>query len=137
MLACTPAGAVSFISLPAGDNMSDKEITLSSKLHEKFQPGEQCMADKGFRIAGELLEKGVHLIIPPFAEKGKTFSKEKSDQNRDIAHARIHVERVINRVRDYKILSGPIPITNFDIIGPIVTVCCPLTNLKGSVVPLD
>ena len=136
LIACTPGGLVSFISQPAGGNMSDKQIVIESKLPEKFLPGEQCMADKGFTIQGELLEKGVELIIPPFARKGQGFSDENSKLNRDVAHARIHIERVINRVRDYRILSsGPVPISTFDLIGPIVNVCCALTNLKPSIIP--
>ena len=137
LISMSPSGQINYCSDAAGGNMSDKEIVTRSGFPEKFDTGDQVMADKGFKIEGELLEKGVELIIPPFAEKGKRFSLEKSERNRDIAHARIHIERVINRVRDYRILSGPTPITELDLIGPMVKVCCILTNMKGSVVPLD
>ena len=135
LLACTPGGTVSFISEPAGGNMSDKEIVLGSGLLDKFSPGDKCLADKGFRLQGEFMERGVELITPPFVQGGKPFTEEENKLNKAITHARIHVERVIGRVRDYEYLNGTIPITHFDIVGPAVLVCCALTNLKPSVVP--
>ena len=135
LLACTPGGSVSFISPPAGGNMSDKEMVIQCKIPEKFSPGDKCMADKGFRIAGELLERGVELILPPFVKGGKPFTEKENIENKAITHARIHVERVIGRVRDYAYLNGVVPLTQLDLIGPAATVCCALTNIKPSVVP--
>lgn len=135
LLACTPGGSVSFISQPAGGNMSDKEIVLRSELLDKFSPGDKCLADKGFRLHGEFMERGVELITPPFVKGGKPFTQEENALNKAITHARIHVERVIGRVRDYEYLNGTIPITQLDIVGPAALVCCALTNLKPSVVP--
>ena len=134
LLACTPGGSISFLSPPAGGNMSDKELVLTCDLPAKFSLGDKCMADKGFRVKGELLEHGVELVIPPFVKKGQPFTEKENKSNKEITHARIHVERVIGRLRDYKYLSGVIPITQLDLIGPAATVCCALTNLKGSVV---
>ena len=134
LLACTPGGSVSYISPPAGGSTSDVKLFNDSGLVKKFHPGEACMADKGFRIQGTLLEHGVRLIIPPFTKKQKQFTKAKNNLNKSVAHSRIHVERVIGRVRDYEILNAIVPITQKDLIGPAAVVCCALTNLKASVV---
>ncbi|XP_038059230.1 uncharacterized protein LOC119730420 [Patiria miniata] len=133
-LACTPGGSISFISPPAGGNMSDKEIVIACNLPQKFSPGDKCMVDKGFHIKGELLEYGVELIHPPFVHRGQPFTEEKNRLSKQIAHARIHIERVIGRLRDYKYLSSEIPVSQLDLIGPAARVCCALTNLKSSVV---
>jgi hypothetical protein len=134
LLACTPGGSVSFISPAAGGNMSDVQIFRACNLADKFKAGEACMADKGFLIKGDLAERGVRLIIPPFVRKGKQFTNAKNKQNKAIAHSRIHVERVIGRVRDYMVLNSVIPLNQLDLIGPMAIVCCALTNLKESVV---
>lgn len=133
LLACTPGGTVSFISPPAGGNMSDKELVLKTNILQKFRPGDKCMVDKGFKIQGELLEHGVEIIIPPFVKKGQPFTDKENIQNKKVAHSRIHVERVIGRVRVYEYLNGIIPINQLDLIGPAAVIACALTNLKNSV----
>ena len=115
--------------------MSDKELVNLSGILDKFSPGDICMADKGFKICGELLERGVKLVLPPFVKGGKPFTAEENECNKAITHARIHVERVIGRVRDYAYLNCTVPLTQMDLIGPAAEVCCALTNLKTSVVP--
>ena len=134
LLACTPGGTISFISQAAGGNMSDKEMVMNTGILDKFQIGDQCMTDKGFRIEGELLERGVQLIIPPFVRKGRPFTNLENQNNKQIAHSRIHVERVIGRVRDYGYMHSVTPIKQLDLVTPAVKVCCELTNLKNSLV---
>jgi len=114
--------------------MSDVEIFRECNSVKKFKPGDTCMADKGFLIQGNLAKRGARLIIPPYVKKGKQFTDAKNRRNEAIAHSRIHVERVIGRVRDFTITNSVIPLTQVDLIGPMVVVCCALTNLKDSVV---
>ena len=66
LLACTPGGSVSFISESAGGLMSDKKLVMGSGILDKFTVGDACMCDKGFRIEGELLERGVRLFLKLF-----------------------------------------------------------------------
>ena len=51
-----------------------------------------------------------------------------------IASERIHVERAIQRIKIFNILSNQIPITLLGIIDDIVTVCAALTNLRPPLV---
>ena len=134
LLACTPGGSVSYISPPAGGNMSDVEMFRELECAKKFKPGDACMVDKGFKLEADLLDRSTRLIIPPFVKKGKQFSDKKNIKNKKIAHARIHVERVIGRVRDYQILNSVVPIIQKDLMGHAAVVCCAVTNLKESVV---
>ena len=74
------------------------------------------MADKGFLISDLTTTKGVHLIIPPFKRKKKPLSKSEVQQTRDIANLRIHVEREMERIKNFRILQGIMPITMVGLI---------------------
>ena len=67
------------------------------------------MADRGFEIQDLLAKKKVYLIIPPFMRCKDQLSAEEEDETRDVASARIHVERAIERVKNYSILTQIIP----------------------------
>jgi len=137
LISCTPGGTINFLSAPAGGNMSDTEIFDQSNIVQKCKAGEAIMADKGFRVERSCLQKGVRLIIPKFVKKGKQFTEEKNEHNKHITNARIHIERVIGRLRDYHILTGILPSSQLDLIEPACVVCCALTNIKASVVPFS
>ena len=69
-------------------------------------------------------------------------SKEEVEHSRQLAHVRIHVERVIGQLRKkYTILQGTLPITlikrpsdTVPTIDRILVVTCALINLCPSVV---
>ena len=87
------------------------------------------MADKGFNIGDLLVGKGANLIVPPFLKDKIRFSKRNSKTTSNIAKARIHVERAIARIKDYRILQGAIPITIKNNLDNIFIIVCALTNL--------
>ena len=93
------------------------------------------MADKGFRIQSLLLVRGVVLEIPPFTTKGKQFTDENATKNKDIANARIHIEHIIGRMKDFKVLQGILQLSLLDLIGPIANVCAALVNINVPIVP--
>jgi len=61
------------------------------------------MADKGFNIE-DLLPDGVTLNIPPFKDAPQ-FTAEQVNETFEVATARIHVERAINRIKRFQILD--------------------------------
>ena len=75
LIACTPNGAVSFISDLFMGSISDKELTQKSGLLQLLTgvPGSSVMADRGFLIDDDLKEIGVGLNIPPFLEGKSQF----------------------------------------------------------------
>lgn len=137
LIACTPQGTISYVSPPAGGRMSDITMVEKCRLAELFAPGDICMADKGFRIQHLLLDRSVELVIPPFTKQGKQFTEGKNKRNKEIANARIHIERVIGRMKDFKLFQGPIPINFLDLTGAIANVCAALVNLNEPLVPLE
>ena len=53
-----------------------------------------------------------------------------------IAKARIHVERAIARIKDFRILQGALPLTLKDQLDKIFVIIAAITNLAPALVPL-
>ena len=136
LLSVTPGGTVPFVSKCYGGCASDRYITETCGILENLNDGDNLMADKGFNISDLLMGKGSKLIIPPFLKDKTRFSKRNCKKTSDIAKARIHVERAIARIKDFRILSGAIPITLKDLLDDIFIICCAITNLAPPLVPL-
>lgn len=85
------------------------------------------LADKGFLIK-DLLPTGVGLNIPPFLSTPK-FTPEQIKRTQVIAKARIHVERVIGRMKIYEIMVY-IPQSLFSYGRVIFKTVATLTNLQ-------
>ncbi len=137
LVACTPAGTISFVSKAAGGSMSDKDLVKRSGIVDLFSPGDTLLADRGFNIQELLLHKGVKLVIPPFLKAKKQFSNTDDQRTKQVANARIHVERVIGRIKDFDIMKAELPLEMFDIFDHIVTVTAALVNLQPPIVPLQ
>ena len=143
LLGVSPSGAVTFVSKTWGGRASDKLITNNSGVLEKLQRGDSLLVDRGFLIREECLVRGINLISPAFTKGKKQLPRREVEMSRLISRARIHIERVINKCRDYRILKGPIPISLLKqrsdtkgttiTIDKIVHVCCCLTNLRKPV----
>ena len=129
LICVTPSGTISYVSKTYGGCASDRYITETCGILDKIQPGDSIMADKGFNIGDLLVGQGSKLVIPPFLKDKSKFSKRNAKKTSSIAKARIHVERAISRLKDYRILQGAIPITRKDKLDDILTICAALTNL--------
>lgn len=60
---------------------------------------------------------------------GKQLSQKSLKTTRSIASVRIHVERAIERLKDFRILQGNLPIPLVPLADKILTVCAALCNL--------
>ena len=58
------------------------------------------------------------------------MSPEEEDETRDVASVRIHVERAIERVNNFNILTQIIPNSMAEDLNKIWKVCALLSNLK-------
>lgn len=59
------------------------------------------MADTGFVIQDELASAEAKLTLPHFMNGKKQFAKEESDKNNKIASLREHVERCMERKKNW------------------------------------
>ena len=129
LVGISPNGVVTFVSDCWVGCTSDKKITQTSGLMDLMEEGDAIMADKGFTISDMTSAKAVELIIPPFKQKGKQFTKREVHLTKDIASLRIHVEREMERIKNFRILQGNIPITQGRHISKLFKICTYLTNL--------
>lgn len=64
------------------------------------------MADRGFKHLEQCLKKaGITLVRPPSVETGVKMSKTEAKFTKQIASLRIHIERVIRRLREFRMLK--------------------------------
>ena len=134
LIACTPTGAVSFVSDGWGGRVSDKEITIKSGFLELIETGDQILADRGFTVEQEVATKGGILEIPSFTKGKSQLSAGEVDVSRQIANVRIHIERVIGRLRKFNILNTLIPISQVDLLDDVVVSVAGLVNLCQKIV---
>lgn len=98
-------------------------LSYFSTLHS----GDMVMADKGFLIH-DLMPTGVGLNIPPFLCTPQ-FTEAEAAATRSIAKSRIHVERAIARVKNFKILDL-MPHTLRQFASVIFQTCGSLVNVQ-------
>lgn len=121
-----------FVSILYSGSISDKEIVNVSGFLEKLQPGDVVMADKGFNIQDYLAVHETVLIVPPIMQKN--ISARASTATRRVAVARVHIERMIKRLKSFNFFRGVIPLTCKPYIGSAVTVCAIIVNLQPSII---
>ena len=137
LVAIAPCGLVMFISPAYGGRCSDKFITQESGFLEYLCPGDEVMADRGFTIRDLLFERKVNLVLPAFTHKGGQVSDEDVTATRRIANVRIHVERVIRRLKVFKIISQTVPINLAHKMDKILRICAALVNMQGEIIHED
>ena len=130
LIGITPNVACSFISKGFGGRTSDKKVTKESGTLSKFEPGDDCMADRGFDIEDLLRVHGATLNIPPRTKGKQPLSANEETKTRRIASVRIYVENFIGRLKRYNILKDTIPINFVRQIDDIVVCLCALCNLS-------
>ena len=109
-------------------SISYREIVLRSGfLSQKFDDGDSVMADKGFQIE-DILPLGVKLNIPPFLGGNSQMSAEDVIRTQQIASVRIHVERAINKIKNFLIWKGEVPLSLFGVVNQMWSVCAFLCN---------
>ena len=115
LIGITPNGVVSFCSDLYCGSISDPEIVKQSGYLQHLNRGDLVMADKGFTIQDELASVGAKLALPHLIKGKKQFTKDESEHNKKIASLRIHVERYMERLKNWHFFDRPIPISMSDI----------------------
>ncbi len=109
-------------------SISDTEITEKTDVLKFVQEDHEIMTDRGFSIQDLCAEKGVALNRPKQKENDQ-FSSIETQRNFDIASTRIHVERFIGRVRNWKILNEIWPLNRIDMLTSTWQTICHVVNL--------
>lgn len=134
LVGISPKGFFTFIGQLYTGSISDREIVeRSGFLKLPFSDGDSVMADKGFTIE-DILPLGVSLNIPPFLGMYDQMSAEDVIATQEIASLRIHVERAINKVKNFQIFDGVIPLSLFGIVNQMWSVCAMLCNMQDPLI---
>lgn len=103
LISITPHGLINFISTGFGGRITDQSIVEQSGFLGALKPGCQVMADRGFKNIDKILRtKNCTLVRPPSVKTDQKLSKEEAKNAKQIASLRVHVERLIRRVREYR-----------------------------------
>ena len=111
LIAISPTGGVMFVCKCWGGRVSDKHLTVHCGILNLLTHGDLVLADRGFDIGDDLAVFGATLAIPPFTKGKNQLSQKEVETARALSHVRIHVERAIGRVKQYKILQQTLPIS--------------------------
>jgi hypothetical protein len=142
-----------YISQGYGGRSTDVHITLDKKIFavvddenflDKLQKDDVVLADRGFLVEEEVRKRGARLLTPVFLGRRTRLTRSEVNYSRKVSNVRIHVERVIGKLRQtFRILRDRVPVNlvggNKDKISffdKIVFVCCCVSNANPSVVPI-
>lgn len=134
LIAITPQGSISFVSNLWGGRASDRHLVVNSGFLHYLQRGDKILADRGFPIREELLFIGADVVFPPGARGRDQLSSADIEKTKVIANTRIHVERVIRRLKCFRFLCKQIPITSLHNLDSILIICAAVVNLQGPIV---
>ena len=135
LIGCTPSGLITFKSKCAGGRKSDSQITVQSGLLDLLEDDDVILADKGFpEIRTTINESGkkVIVVMPPFLSGGE-FTQEEVQETYSVANARIHIERINQRIKLYNILNK-VPSHLFPYLDDIIHICCVMVNLQPPII---
>lgn len=134
LVAITPDGMISFISNAWGGRATDRYIVQKSGFLDLIEPYDLILADRGFTIREDLLFRNATLEIPPPSAGLQQMSRSNVIKTKKIANARIHVERAINRIKWFKILSSVLSVSLIPLFDKILIICAALCNLADPLV---
>lgn len=136
LISMSTDGLINFISEGFCGRTSDAVVEQSQYLN-KLPENCAVMADRGFKNIEYLLRrKGCTLIRPPSVSNNLKLTKNEVLETRRIASLRIHVERVIRRIREFNILKPYSSIHHelLDVVDDIIIVAGGLINIQSPLI---
>lgn len=133
LVGITPTGLITFVSNVYGGNASDRHI-FEKEFLGKVEPGDAIMVDRGFNVADLLLEKKAKVHNPPFTRKNgsnqRMLNQNEIQKTKEIASLRIHVERAIERMKNYKLLARTIDMSLWPLLDQIMVIVAVMCNME-------
>ncbi|XP_056092311.1 uncharacterized protein LOC130071488 [Rhinichthys klamathensis goyatoka] len=128
LIGMAPHGVVTFVSSLYAGSVSDKELFKQSGIVSLLKPGMAIMVDKGFLVDDCVPCK---VYRPAFLSKRKQLTADEVKKTQSIARLRVHVERLIRRVKEHKLFDTEIPLSITGSINQLYTVACLLVNYQN------
>lgn len=121
LVGISPGGAITFVNQLYTGSISDEKDSV--------------MADKGFTIQ-DLLPLGVSLNLPPFLGASAQMDAENVILTQEIASLRIHIERAINKIKNFHVWDRVVPLHQFGIVNQMWAVCAILCNAQPNIISI-
>lgn len=138
LVCVSPGGTITFTSKAFGGCASDKAITAQSRLLEKFDSfTDDIMVDRGFFIDDMCTSRAIGIVRPPFAGRASQFHSSEAMKTVEIARARVHVERAIQRIKAFKFFRSTIMWEMLQHVDHLFAVACGITNLCAPILADD
>ena len=128
LIGISPTGAVVFVSDLYPGSISDKELTRRCGILDMLDKGDAVIADRGFDIEEDLILRRVRLNIPPFLRGKQQLNQAELVETRQIASLRIHVERAIERLKNFHIFDKPLSPSFRDTANQVFYICAVFTK---------
>lgn len=123
LLGISPKGFFTFIGQVYTGSISDKEMVgRSGILNLPFSEGDSVMADKALPLRISSLLESL-CIFRLFLGMSDQTSAEDVVATQEIASFRIHNERAINKVKNFKIFDAVIPLIQLGVLNQKWCVC--------------
>ena len=137
LISIAPNGFIMFVSQLYGGRATDKFITEDSGFYEHILPHDQVMADRGSELSNRLRALQATFNIPSFTRGKNKLSECEVTESRRCASVRIHVERVISRVKCFRILKFTVANSLVKMLDDNSVICYGLCNLQPDVIDTD
>ncbi|XP_073960799.1 uncharacterized protein [Choristoneura fumiferana] len=137
LISATPDGLINFISEGYGGRISDVCLVEVCGFLDVIPPGSCILSDRGFKHLETILNKqSVKLLRPPSVFSDKKMSKDEVIQAKLIASLRVHIERVIRRVRVFKFLKPHSVVNNkcTAYLDNAVLIACGAINIQSPII---
>ncbi len=134
LVGISPQGWITFLSTPYEGSISDPQLTYASNILEMCEQSQAIMVDRGFQIVEAASKKNIQVHHPPFSLNREKFSEVDTEKTKEIATLRIHVERAIGRLRNFKVLTHIFPLSRADLLGHVVKACALIANCSPPLV---
>ncbi|XP_049522140.1 uncharacterized protein LOC125944817 [Dermacentor silvarum] len=134
LVGVSPGALITFLSDCFGGRASDKACVDDSNILGRLEPfKDDVMVDKGFNIDSRCVSLGIGVVQPPFLRKQAQFSQEDAAKTLQVARARVHVERAIQRLKLFRILKGPLPWEMLAVVDEAMIIIAGIVNLSAPV----
>ena len=135
LVGISPSGAILYVSGMWGGRASDQMITRQCGLLDSLGVGQDVMADRGFDLEVDLQARGIRLFMPSFVGSHRTqLTSSEVTSSRRVAEARVHVERAIERIKEFRALCGEVDLSLLHVLQQAFRVCAFLTNFQRPIV---
>ena len=105
-----------------------------SHIAAQFTPGYSALFDNGFNVQDLFLQYKVTARIPPVFKSKRQLTSSEVAVEKQITRARIHIERVIGRLKEFPLLDHTLLINLVDLVDEIWIFGCAITNMQSLIV---